>query len=309
MKPDKKKIKELKDDFDIIGYLDDRAIEYTTEGRNVSSGWIGIICPYCDDTSNHMGIHQVSKNFSCWRCAESGDVITLIQEIEQCSFPSALNILSTFGEGPDPHLEPTSGRPTSAAGTLPKPLLKEFPLPHRNFLTKRKFNPDYLIEKYDLWAMHTIGRFAHRIIVPIYMEGELASFVGRDVTEKAEMPYKNAAKWESKIPAKDCLYNIDNAEDVVILVEGITDVWRIGDGAVATLGSQVTHRQIEILSDYKAVYVLFDKDAESTGDEVRDMIIPFTKSESLDLPYGDPDKYLLDNPNEIRDLKKLLKSS
>ena len=42
--------------------LDDLGLSYTSQGKNVSEGWIGIQCvfPDCDDTSNHLGINLQS---------------------------------------------------------------------------------------------------------------------------------------------------------------------------------------------------------------------------------------------------------
>ena len=56
--------------FDIVAYLDEKGIEYVTEGKNVSAGWIGLQCPYCSDQSNHLGVCLDGKGFSCFRCGE-----------------------------------------------------------------------------------------------------------------------------------------------------------------------------------------------------------------------------------------------
>ena len=47
------------------------------------------------------------------------------------------------------------------------------------------------------------------------------------------------------------LYNLDNAEKFseVAIVEGVTDVWRIGDNAVATFGKQLSPAQKKTLRD------------------------------------------------------------
>lgn len=82
-------MRSLKEGFDVLSYLDDMGIEYSTGGDNVSSGWVGIQCPFCSDHKNHLGINLNHKNFSCWICNERGDVVKLIQELEGISFIKA----------------------------------------------------------------------------------------------------------------------------------------------------------------------------------------------------------------------------
>jgi len=49
----------------------------------------------------------------------------------------------------------------------------------------------------------------------------------------------------------------------VIIVEGITDVWRLGDGAVATFTKNFTREQILLLKkkNIKEAFVFYDSDA------------------------------------------------
>jgi hypothetical protein len=74
------------ENLNLIEYLDDKNISYSTSGKNVSSGWIGISCPFCGDSSNHLGINLESKVFSCWKCGEKGNFIKLAMELEGLSF-------------------------------------------------------------------------------------------------------------------------------------------------------------------------------------------------------------------------------
>ena len=73
------------DHFDVRSWLEDQNISYSKEGKNISNGWIGINCVFCQDTSNHLGITP-NNRITCWKCGTKGDIVTLIKEVEQCSF-------------------------------------------------------------------------------------------------------------------------------------------------------------------------------------------------------------------------------
>jgi hypothetical protein len=56
--------------------------------------------------------------------------------------------------------------------------------------------------------------------------------------------WKDIEKFVNYEISKETLYNLDNAKDgTAIVVEGPIDVWRIGDGAVATFGVIYTQKQ------------------------------------------------------------------
>ena len=78
--------------------------------------------------------------------------------------------------------------------------------------------------------------------------------------------YTSAKPGEEAVPHKELLYGewmCRNA--VVVVVEGATDAWRVGAGAVATMGLSVTPAQVEKLSRYYRRVICFD----STGDAQR----------------------------------------
>ena len=185
------------------------------------------------------------------------------------------------------------------------PFSDQFPKIHLNYLKSRDFDPEILIPKYRLKACYNVGKYKFRIIAPVIMDSKIVSFVGMDVTRQAKIPYKNASDSESIIPIKSCLYNLDNANETVILVEGITDVWRIGDGSIGTLGKKVTKEQINLLvkRDVEQVYLLPDSDAIELWKQLAIEISPlFDHVELLELNSGDPENLRGDDLKEIQDL-------
>jgi DNA primase len=123
---------------------------------------------------------------------------------------------------------------------------------HEKFLTKRRYDFEKIQRKYDLLGVGpTLDDWKFRLIIPVYMNHQLVTYVGRDTTGKSEIPYRNAPIEKSIIQSKHCLYNLDTVKDTVIVVEGILDCWRIGSSAVATFGTQVTREQILLLNVIK----------------------------------------------------------
>ena len=62
----------------IENYLDDLGVDYISEGKNVSSGWIEINCPFCgQDPSKHLGINLETGLFHSWCCNETGNLVKL----------------------------------------------------------------------------------------------------------------------------------------------------------------------------------------------------------------------------------------
>jgi len=132
-----------------------------------------------------------------------------------------------------------------------------------SFFNKRYLNATGVVAKYNLHWSGPIGYFKYRIIIPVYYKGELCTLVGRDVTGKAEEKYLNYPNHLSTTNIKSLLYNIDNAKKKkLIIVEGPADVWRLGDGAVATFGIKWTTQQVKLIAmgGYEQVFIMYDNE-------------------------------------------------
>lgn len=238
-------------DLNLVEYLDDHNIPYTTTGKNVSSGWIGLACPFCGDTSNHLGVNLSSKVFSCWRCGEKGGFIKLAMELEDLSFKEVKAQIGKYGhfflhkqERIQAHEIVESFEPVCDW--------------HKDYLRERGFDPDYLIKKYKLKSARITSDFAHRIIIPYFIKGRMVTFTSRDVTEKAKFKYKHFPVFKSIVPPKETLFNIDSVKSTCIVCEGCMDVFRIGDGCVALAGTSYTRKQLLQLMQFKRIFLLFD---------------------------------------------------
>lgn len=288
--------------FDPIAYLQDRNIEYFDSGKNVTRGWINIQCPFCQDHSNHLGINLTSKMISCWICGTKGSIVRLIREIESCSEYQARLVLKAFKRDiySDPY-QISSFRKNPAKNEdravfqgkieWPKGVVSEFPKSHLHYLKKRKFDPHKTILKYKLRAGTNFGFYKFRIVIPVFLNHRIMTFVGRDITGKAIQPYKNHPEELSVLPAKHLIYNIDSVKEKIILVEGIFDCWRIGEGCGASLGTKVTKEQINLLlkRNIKEVFLFPDYDAIAEWEKLAKRISPlFDRVELVLISKGDP---------------------
>ena len=269
-------------------FLDDYGIEHWDHGKNVSPGWINIQCVFCDDHSNHCGIRISDLRVNCWRCG-SHRINKLIMEIAECSYQESKiiysSLKSSLGMGYQPPSNSTaSSTELSKMVSLPQECTKEFPKDHITYLKSRGFNPRKIIKKYKLQAVHTIGEYKFRIIIPIYMDKKLVSFTSRDITDEQELRYKGASQSECILNPKEAIYNYDTLSkgSDTILVEGPTDVWKLGNNAISILGITYTRRQIIAIKKKRIrnMFVLFDKGTKEriAAKKLARILAPLVKS-------------------------------
>jgi len=274
--------------IDLLEYLN---LPYQTSGKNVSGGWVEIQCPfpYCSDPSNHLGINLESGYFHCWVCGEKGFIAKLVKTITNLSYSEANRIIAEFSDGT--FLIEKQETEKIHSNIIPKEATIELPQLHIDYLKSRNFDPIKIQQQYKIMACYTAGPYAYRIIIPIIIDGEIVNFTGRDATGKQKNKYKNCPNSIAILPMKECLYNIDSVKDKVIICEGVTDVWRIGQGSIATMGVEYATAQLAILSrkDPKEIYILYDSDATKGAEKLASAVSTFcSKVEILELETGDP---------------------
>lgn len=299
--------------MDLISYLEEQGIEYTIgPSKNVSKGFIGIQCPYpaCSDRSNHCGIRTTTLRHHCLVCGRSGDMIDLIRVIENIgSRVIAYRKFKSFRDSTransdlTPPYQTRRTRPSTISKAVKfPPLTTKFNSSAKRYLLSRGFGAKDLRSKYALCSTDHNGwlgeyDFRWRIIIPIVQKWQITSFTSRDYTRKAKTPYFHLPKHLSVVSVKDSLYNFDRVRKGgnVILVEGVTDVWRIGDGAVAIFGKTMTDAQIELLLEkqVKRVYILLDSDAQRDAIRLEKILRPILpRVNRISLDTGDPAKSL-----------------
>lgn len=289
----------------VIEYLNDKEIEYKSGGKNIGRDFVGLEeCPLCNSKGYHFGIHTYKGFFNCWVCGGTGNFIKFVREIEQCGYKKAKPIAAKYL---DLDLdEDEEERLPEGQKVLPEDCLDYLPQIHMNYLEGRNFNPSFLKKKYKLKAVHNLGKYRFRIIVPIIMKRQIVNFAARDISGKSKSKYLYPSNSESILPIKSCLYNIDTVQNggEAIVVEGVTDCWRLGDKSVATLGKHLSIPQLNLLAEkeLERVTVIPDEGAEDSAEKVANQLSGLIDNvEIVELPEGgDPADLNVDEVAALR---------
>lgn len=229
--------------IDIERLLQDNNIDYRLSGKNISEGWVGIQDPYEHDTGYHMGINPHGAYCSSWKTG-GHNLRKVLSDILSISWFEANKLIKDYST--ETHIETMLNKKKFVISEN-KPSRV-----HRDYLRSRGFNANYLIETYDIRAD------GYKLVFPVYYRGAIVSYQERDIRNKF---YKACSKDTAILNYKDILYNIDRAtSDFIVVVEGLFDVFRLGDDAVATFGTSWTKKQVGILQKYKKVIIMFDNE-------------------------------------------------
>lgn len=249
--------------FDFQEYVRDNGIETAPHGhKHGRDGWIQVPCPFCTGNPGwHLGFNESTGFFNCWRCGWHPN-IQVVKFFSGVGYEKAKEILDQYETG----IVPTKATTRHISSPLSLPLSsKPLKAQHKRYLRGRGFDPTLVSKTWELLATGPVGDYKHRIIAPIYFNSFLVSFQGRDFTDRAGLRYKACPQKDEVIPHQKVLYGIDYAiHHKVILVEGITDAWRLGKGAVACFGIDMTREQFLLLMErFTEVYIMFDDDPQA----------------------------------------------
>lgn len=243
--------------YNYTKFLDDYHIDYELNNR----GYAEIICPFCTGTKRKGGFHPY-KGYNCWKCGFSGtqEVVRALTGIEwyqiEKDYRYEDHYMPKEQEKPSPTPNTELILPYGAGELLTK---------HRNYLLSRNYDPDYIISKYKIKATNHLGEYAFRIVIPIYYQHRLVSYTCRDWTGNQDLRYMSCKIEDEVIHHKHILYNMDNCfGEHGVVVEGSTDVWRLGDGSMATMGTGFTQQQVVLLAKtFKSITLIYDAEEEA----------------------------------------------
>lgn len=255
-------MKRIQKPFDFKRFCDDFGVRYSSGSKNASPGWIQTQCAFCDDRSDHLGYNTYGGFLSCWRCGFHSN-LQFVQAVTGTNWNAAKLVLQSYLTG---HFK----RETLAVKHVTATHIDlNFALPlsenQRMYLAQRNFDPAQLVETWHLRGTGPTGDYKHRIIIPITYNNKLVSYQGRDFTGKAHLRYKACKKEKEVIHHKHLLYGLDQCEQSqCIVVEGVTDAWRFGPGAVATFGVKYTKEQMFLLAEnFQRVFIMYDEGTEA----------------------------------------------
>lgn len=242
----------------------DYKVEYNTR---VNRGWTNITCPFCDDSTFNGGFNNSGDYFHCWKCGSHPFQEALWRVLAVPKSEIASIIKNYHGRNESLNV---LNRKKNAVVSLELPT-DTFTKAEKQYLKKRGFSPRHLKEKYGVVGGGIVGEWKYRIIVPLFYNGRLVSWVGRSILSKQqqeeyEIPrYKNLSIEKSVIDPKSTFFNLDNCNNKVgVLLEGPFDVMRMGDNFFCSFGTELTQNQIRIIGEkFNEVYILFDNEMQA----------------------------------------------
>lgn len=250
--------------FDAIGFFQHYGIDYRTEGhKHCRPGWVQTPCCLCaGNPGYHLGYDLEHDWWNCWRCGShrTWDVILALLGGDVREAKQAMVMFK--------------GRPVARQRRQGKTRTKELELPPglqpltkraRSYLESRHFDPDLLTRMWNIQSTGFAGRFKHRIFIPIFLHNQMVSWQARDVTGLSRVKYLAQSEDKEILNNKNTLYGLDQATGKsCVIVEGVTDVWRLGPGAVATFGIKYRPAQVAMLLRYfDFFHILFDPDPQA----------------------------------------------
>jgi len=294
--------------FDAERFFQDNDIQiYDETNKNVSRGWIGLSCPWCGDTSNHLGLELNTKVMHCFRCKKNTNIIGYMKYALDLEWSEIKSLIDEYGSY-SPSIKPEDDFERPSRFKIPEHVSADVPPIFKKYMRKRGFS-DSVFKKYNL---HTAvrGDYAWRICIPIVMEGVIVGMTCRSIRGNAKLRYKETPDRKNVIAGKHWIFNYDRIKSSkIICVEGSFDAMKLGDNTIASLSSEDwsgTRLMLLKRKSVKKAVVLFDsgeigfKKAESVAGNlaavIQDVSIASIKFQDLSRDMYLPD---VTDPNDF----------
>jgi DNA primase len=239
---------------ELLHLLDSRGVRYR---RNLSDpDEYAICCPFCFETRFRFGFNTRKNKYHCFNCdTGSNDALTDLAEVLD------LGVLS----GKDANTPSVEERRVSGPPSLPDdfmfltdPHSDTLFLRARSYLLNRGVSYGQIKEKKI--GVSFVGRYAYRIIFPVYYGKTLKGLVARDCTGKQEPKYLNSVGMKA-------IYNLPkNRNKKAVLCEGVFDCLALERSlpenydVLALLGHSMTEEQEHRLDPYESIILWPDAD-------------------------------------------------
>jgi len=266
-------------------------------------GWIQVHCPFCTDGTDgwHLGFNIEHGNMNCWRCGSHHITQFLFITLKHRGV-SVGQILRLYNH--DRIILPKKEqRPRRKKAK--KPLhMESLSKIHRQYLKKRGFIPSKLAQEWSLSGTKGLsGSWSWRVITPIFnVSWQIVAYIGRAINPETKPKWKISHNEEMSEEPKKLLYGIQKIKDRVLIVEGPSDVWRMGPGAVAVLGINWKEEQAFILKNVSHRFIMFDpeKEAQKQAEKLAAWLAPFPgETEIISGLKTDPGDLNQDEANKI----------
>jgi len=247
--------------FDAKIFLENYGVDHTdNDPKHSRRGWVQIHCIFCSGNPGwHGGFCIAGGFYACWRCG-GHSLYKVISTLLKTSPKETNEIIKKYSSGePGPRF-----KNRKYADELELPSLMPLGPFARAYLENKNYDPDKLATIWNLKATDHIGPYAFRIFIPIFNKHKMVSFTTRAVQSGTKPKYKSCPEDNEIYHHKFLLYGQDQVPgDTCIVVEGPPDVWRLGPGAVGLFGIGFSEPQMQLLSQYKKVFIFFDPEEQA----------------------------------------------
>jgi len=279
--------------LDIKLLLDELGIEYKESGKNVGGNDVNIDCPYCG-WEKHLSVNVATGKVWCWVCEFADEekrpyLIPVLWRLTDLKWGDIWEIAKDHGwESHQNEDEPKKDNRRKVC-YLPDeclPFTSKYADDALRYLADRGFDENTIID-YDLRFCRT-GWNKNRIIIPVYQGEKLVTYTTRKY-KGAGSRYRHAPIWASVERIKNLLYNAHIAMqyDKIYVLEGPSDVWRMGKDSVCVFRSNLSKLQRNLLfaASPKAITIIYDPNATGRAyraAETLSLRIPIIKVVRLD---------------------------
>lgn len=249
------------------------------ESKKTSTQYeIRYCCPFCDDQKYKLYVNLKKGVFLCQHCKSKGKldklhvVLDNFEETVERLLNRNVHMVNRI-EKVEVSLPPEFIYPIKLKHGLPYTYLRDRLV---TATEQEKFHIGFCSE----------GRYAERIIIPIYEFGSLKYFVGRTYTNR-EPRYLNAMADRKPIIFTTFKYPVER----VFITEGIFDALRVGKlfPAASILGKVISKEQaIKISRLAKEAYIMLDKDAAKDSIEIVKILGYYIRTKIMFIEKKDP---------------------
>jgi hypothetical protein len=217
-----------------------------------SPDWKITDCPYCSPDSGRyrLGFNTRFNYASCWVCGHRNLYETLaLLSGKEAGLSALLKGLSKERREKIKH----TGKlqlPTGLGNLLPA---------HLRYLASRRIDSEALTGQWGVQGLGIAPALSWRLFIPITHQGEMVSWTTRAVGDNP-VRYVNAREDQESMSMKHTLMGLDKCKHCILIVEGPMDVFRIGEGACATMGVQITREQMTLIAARPVRVVCLDND-------------------------------------------------
>jgi DNA primase len=281
-------------------------IKETPEGYSAS-------CPFKRFHSNGEDKHpsfNIKKDtgvWHCFTCDQSGNLNKLFIEV----LGEVPEEYKDFYKRTDPNSEKLKVRLNKAASvhvniiSLPKEYTLELSEEAQIYVRETRGVTKSAINYFQIGYCKG-GQYLDCIVIPIFFEKILRSFIARKIGEEL-LPHQRRYMLASGTPKKELLFNYDRIDgDKVYIVEGVFDVLRLFSlgtlNVCGLLGSTISEIQIQKLlqKGVKKVCVMLDGDVagRSASKVVCEKLCAYFETSRILLAQGK-------DPGSIKDMQEL----